>query len=110
MKAIVRRFIAILPVAAGLYLSSIGLAEEAPPAPNDPGWPREFTMESKKLTIYQPQVDEGKDHSTMQQATRQSLDSMSRSRERGSVQTQRTQSCQRSAPSGDGARSGGSCR
>ncbi|MFM2198107.1 MAG: hypothetical protein RLZZ505_1539 [Verrucomicrobiota bacterium] len=65
MKTIVRRISAILPVAAGLCLSPIGLAEEAPPALTDPGWPREFTMESKKLTIYQPQVDEWKDHSTM---------------------------------------------
>ena len=65
MKTTFRRISAILPVAAGLCISSIGLAEEAPPAPTDPGWPREFTMESKKLTIYQPQVDEWKDHSTM---------------------------------------------
>lgn len=65
MKTTFLRITAILPVAAGLCISSIGLAEEAPPVPTDPGWPREFTMESKKLTIYQPQVDQWKDHSTM---------------------------------------------
>jgi hypothetical protein len=45
-----------------------------------------------------------------QTADRQSIDSQSRSRERGSAQTQRTQSFQRSAPSGGDARSSGGSR
>lgn len=65
MKTIVRRITAILPLAAGLCLSSISRAEEAPPAPADPGWPREHVLENKKLTVYQPQIDEWKDHTTM---------------------------------------------
>lgn len=35
------------------------------PPPADPGWPREHVLENKKLTVYQPQIDEWKDHSTM---------------------------------------------
>jgi hypothetical protein len=65
MKFPTPRISAILPVVAGFALSSIGFAEEAPTAPADPGWPREFSMENKKLYIYQPQVDEWKDHHTM---------------------------------------------
>lgn len=37
----------------------------APTAPADPGWPREHILENKKLTVYQPQIDEWKDHSTL---------------------------------------------
>ncbi len=33
--------------------------------PADPGWPREHVLENKKLTVYQPQIDEWKDHTTM---------------------------------------------
>jgi len=39
-------------------------AEEAAP-PADPGWPREYVLEKRKLIIYQPQVDEWKDHSVI---------------------------------------------
>jgi hypothetical protein len=62
MKPIIRRLTTILPLAAGLCVSS--LAEETTPL-TDPGWPREFTADTKKLTIYQPQVDEWKDYTTM---------------------------------------------
>ena len=65
MKTMIHRITTILPVAAGLCLASLVRAEEEAPAPGDPGWPREFTLESRKLIIYQPQVDEWKDHSTM---------------------------------------------
>jgi len=64
MKTIIQRFTTILPVAVGLCAFSIGHAEDAPPL-LDPGWPREFTGDTKKLTVYQPQVDEWKDHSTI---------------------------------------------
>ena len=37
----------------------------SPSTPADPGWPREHVLENKKLTVYQPQVDEWKDHSIM---------------------------------------------
>lgn len=65
MNAIARRITTILPVAAAWCALSIGRAEEAPPPVEDPGWPREFAAEGKKLTVYQPQVDEWKDHATM---------------------------------------------
>jgi hypothetical protein len=58
MKTMIHRIAAVLPVAAGLCVTS--LAEEAPPLV-DPGWPREFTVETKKLTIYQPQINEWKE-------------------------------------------------
>jgi hypothetical protein len=65
MKTMIHRITTILPVAAAWCVISTGRAEETPPPIEDPGWPREFTVETKKLTIYQPQIDEWKDHSTM---------------------------------------------
>jgi hypothetical protein len=65
MKTTIHRITTLLPLAAGLCLASLVRAEETPPPIEDPGWPREFTVESKKLIIYQPQIDEWKDHSTM---------------------------------------------
>lgn len=62
MKTIIHRIATILPLATVLCATSP--AEEAPPL-TDPGWPREFSVENKKLTVYQPQVDEWKDHTTM---------------------------------------------
>jgi hypothetical protein len=52
MRTIIHRITAILPVAAGLCATTLVLAEDAPPPLADPGWPREFTVENKKLTIY----------------------------------------------------------
>ena len=62
MKKTIHRIATILPIAAGLCFSSF--AEDAP-LPTDPGWPREFAAENKKLTIYQPQIDEWKDYTTI---------------------------------------------
>ncbi len=62
MKTIIHHLTAILPLAVGLC--TISIAEESPQL-TDPGWPREFTLETKKLTVFQPQIDEWKDHSTM---------------------------------------------
>ena len=62
MKTIIHRLTAILPLAVGLC--TISCAEESPQL-TDPGWPREHVLENKKLTVYQPQVDEWKDHSIM---------------------------------------------
>lgn len=64
MKTISYRITCLLPLAVSLCTSSLTRAQDTPP-PTDPGWPREFVAESKKLTIYQPQIDEWKDHSTM---------------------------------------------
>lgn len=64
MKTISHCITCLLPLAVSLCTSSLTRAQDTPP-PTDPGWPREFTAESKKLTIYQPQIDEWKDHSTM---------------------------------------------
>ncbi|HSP43291.1 MAG TPA: hypothetical protein VLO11_10505, partial [Luteolibacter sp.] len=70
--------------------------------PAEPAQPKTGAQSQPQRPSTQPQRP-----TTQPQATsRQSLDSMARSRERGSVQTQRTQSFQRSTPSG-GARSGG---
>ena len=65
MKTIARLFTVILPLAAGLCVPAIGLAADENPPLDDPGWPREFVVNDQKLTIYQPQVDEWKDHSTI---------------------------------------------
>jgi hypothetical protein len=65
MKTMIHRINTILPVVAGLCFSSVGYAEESTPPLEDPGWPREFTADTRKLTIYQPQVDEWKDHTIM---------------------------------------------
>jgi hypothetical protein len=40
-------------------------ATAAASAPADPGWPREFVADTKKLVVYQPQVTDWKDHSIM---------------------------------------------
>jgi hypothetical protein len=46
-------------VAAALFLAlcPASLPLTAQTAPNDPGWPRVFEKDGKRLTIYQPQVD-----------------------------------------------------
>lgn len=62
MKKTIHRITLLLPLAVSFCLSSF--AQEATP-PTDPGWPREFAAENKKLIIYQPQIDAWKDHSTM---------------------------------------------
>lgn len=64
MKSITRRVTRLLPLAVSLCAMPLLQAQETTP-PADPGWPREFAAENKKLIIYQPQVDEWKDHSTM---------------------------------------------
>lgn len=65
-KTIFRRITTLLPVVAGLCISSIAHADEkTATAPADPGWPRQFTAENKTLTVYQPQIDRWVDHSTM---------------------------------------------
>lgn len=44
-------------------LCAVSAPLKGPPAPpNDPGWPREITRSGIKLSIYQPQIDEWKDH------------------------------------------------
>lgn len=66
MKTNMTRIAALLPLAASLCLTSLGRAAEEPAPPiADPGWPREHVSENKKLIVYQPQIDEWKDHSTV---------------------------------------------
>lgn len=49
----------LAPLLSLICAASHALAEE------DPGWPREFVSENRKLTVYQPQVDEWADHSIL---------------------------------------------
>lgn len=65
MKPITPRITALLSLAAGMCITSLGYAAVETTPPADPGWPREHVSENKKLTVYQPQVDEWKDYSTM---------------------------------------------
>jgi hypothetical protein len=66
MKTTIRRFSTLLPVFAGLCISSISHADDkTPTAPADPGWPREFTADKKTLTVYQPQIDKWTDYTSM---------------------------------------------
>lgn len=65
MKKITRLFTVIFPLTAGFCIPAIGLAADTVPLLDDPGWPREFVVNNQKLTVYQPQIDEWKDHSTM---------------------------------------------
>ncbi len=60
-----RRIPRLLPLAAGLFLASLGITTGETTAPADPGWPRQHVQDNKKLTIYQPQVDEWKDYSVI---------------------------------------------
>jgi hypothetical protein len=65
MNTLIRRLTSVLPLVAGLCLTSLAAAADTPPPPTDPGWPREFSKETKKLTVYQPQVDGWEDYSTI---------------------------------------------
>lgn len=60
-----RRIPRLLPLAAALLIASPGIAVGETTAPADPGWPRQHVQDNKKLIIYQPQVDEWKDHSVI---------------------------------------------
>ncbi len=64
MTSYLRRISAILPIAASMCAGSLSMAADEA-AVEDPGWPREFSADGRKLTIYQPQVDDWKDHSSM---------------------------------------------
>jgi hypothetical protein len=64
MKTNIRQAIAAIAIAS-LSAANAQAEEVHPPVPADPGWPREHVFENKKLTVYQPQVDEWKDHSIM---------------------------------------------
>lgn len=64
MTTNIRHTIDAVTIATASWFAPVMQAEE--PAPlADPGWPREHLLESKKHTVYQPQIDEWKDHSTM---------------------------------------------
>lgn len=73
------------------------LYSNKPQRPTTQPQPQRPTTQPQRASTQRPNT---------QPASRESLDSLSRSRERGTTQTQRTQSSQRSAPSG-GSRSGG---
>jgi hypothetical protein len=65
MKTITPRITALLSLAASMCITPLGHAADETAPPADPGWPREHVSENKKLTVYQPQVDEWKDYSTL---------------------------------------------
>ena len=65
MKTIVPAITALLSLAASMCITSLGYAADETAPPADPGWPREHVSENKKLTVYQPQVDEWKDYTTL---------------------------------------------
>jgi len=64
-KSNIIRIPALLSLAASLHFSSLCHAAEEPAPPIDPGWPREHVAEGRRLIVYQPQVDEWKDHSVI---------------------------------------------
>ena len=47
--------------AASMCIIPPGYAADEAAPPADPGWPREHVSENKKLTVYQPQIDDWKD-------------------------------------------------
>lgn len=62
----------ILPCFAILMLPAGGAvgaksdsSNKTSPAPADPGWPREYSANGQKLTIYQPQVDSWNDYTKL---------------------------------------------
>ena len=65
MKTTIFRITSLLPLAVSLCMTSLGYAAEKTAPPADLGWPREHVLGNKKLIVYQPQIDEWKDHSTM---------------------------------------------
>ncbi len=64
MKTNIRHAIASITIASIFCIAPFVYAAEPIPLA-DPGWPREHIFETKKLTVYQPQIDSWKDHSIM---------------------------------------------
>lgn len=49
-----------------VFLPCLGHAKALPAAGGDPGWPRVFERNGKRLTVYQPQVDSWQEYARLQ--------------------------------------------